>query len=97
MLHIFVSVHFFVSVDREAPKITCLGNQSIEADEDMPTALFTWKTPETSDNSGNVPVVSCYPQSGSYFTIGQTIVTCEADDGHRNKANCSFQVNVIGI
>ena len=63
----------------------------------MPTALFTYQTPTTSDNSGNVPEVSCNPQSGTNFTIGETVVTCEADDGHRNKANCSFQVNVIGI
>ena len=63
----------------------------------MPTAVFTWQEPTTSDNSGNIPVVSCDPLSGTYFTIGQTIVTCEANDGHGNKANCSFQINVTGI
>ena len=90
-------IYFFVSVDNEAPSITCPENQSIKADEDMPSGLFTWQTPKTSDNSGNVPEVSCNPQSGTNFTIGETVVTCEAVDGSKNTAECSFQVNVTGI
>ena len=48
-----------------------------------------------SDNSGNVSV-TCDPESGTNFIIGQTPVTCEAVDGSGNKASCSFQITVTG-
>ena len=62
----------------------------------MPTAKLTWQTPETTDNSGNVPDVSCDPRSKTDFAIGQRVVTCVAVDGSGNKNNCSFLVNVTG-
>ena len=49
-----------------------------------------------SDNSGIVVYVSCNPQSGIDFNIGQTVVTCQAVDGSGNRAECSFDVNVKG-
>ena len=60
-----------------------------------PTAKVTWKDLTISDNSGKVSV-TCDPQAGTEFTIGKTVVTCEAIDGSGNTDACSFQVNVTG-
>ena len=87
---------FFVFADIEAPHITCSGDQSVKADKDRPTAMLTWRTPTTSDNSGHVSDVFCNPQSGTNFTIGETVVVCEAVDGSGNTAECSFQINIAG-
>ena len=58
--------------------------------------MVAWKKPTATDNSGNIPDVICDPPSGSNFTIGQTIVTCETVDESGNKAACNFRVNVTG-
>ena len=49
-----------------------------------------------SDNSGTVSA-TCDPPSGTVFTMGLTIVNCEAIDGSGNIDSCSFEVNVTGI
>ena len=96
----FVLFWFMLSVlsfaDVETPNITCSGDQIIKADEDRPTAMLTWRTPTASDNSEYVPDVFCDPQSGTNFTIGETVVTCVAVDESKNTAECSFEVNVKG-
>ena len=80
----------------EAPVITCVGNQLINTDKGMDTAMVLWEGPKASDNSGNVSRIICNPQSGTSFSIEETTVTCEAVDRSGNKAECSFQVIVIG-
>ena len=57
--------------------------------------MVKWEDPHASDNSGNVST-TCYPPSGNNFTIGQTVIICEAVDSSGNKAQCYFDVNVIG-
>jgi hypothetical protein len=42
---------------------------------------------------GNVPV-TCLPPSGSFFSIGNTIVTCSASDTSGNSARATFLVVV---
>ena len=59
-------------------------------------AVAVWQTPSATDNSGDVPEVTCDPQSGSEFTIGQTLVTCKAVDSSGNINTCSFQIRVEG-
>ena len=83
-------------LDNEAPNVSCVENQSKATDEGKPTAVVKWELPVASDNSGNVPV-TCDPESGNNFTIGQTPVTCAAVDGNGNRAVCSFSVNVTGL
>ena len=55
-----------------------------------------WKHPNTTDNSGHVKEVTCSPQAGSLFPIGETSVTCEVVDGAGNNATCHFNVVVTG-
>ena len=69
---------------------------SIKTDEGTPTAMVIWESPTVFDNTGNVSDVQCYPQSGTKFAIGQTIVMCEAVDGSGNVGVCSIQINVTG-
>ena len=73
----------------------CAGDQSIPTDKGKPTAMVKLEGATASDNSREV-YVFCNPKLGTNFNIGQTKVTCEAFDGSGNKAECSFQFNVIG-
>ena len=84
-------------LDDEVPLMTCVKNQSRNIDEGQETATVVWENPIAADNSGFISNVVCTPRSGSHFTIGETIVTCEAIDKSGNRANCSFQVIVTAI
>ena len=55
-----------------------------------------WKQPNATDNAGYVEEVTCSPQAGSLFPIGQTNITCEAVDDAGNNATCFFNVDVTG-
>ena len=41
------------------------------------------------------PTVACTPESGSYFPVGSTTVTCTATDRSGNVATGSFAVHVV--
>jgi hypothetical protein len=41
------------------------------------------------------PVLTCSPESGSFFPRGTTIVTCTATDASGNSATCEFPVHVL--
>ena len=69
---------------------------STSTDEGNSTAFVLWKQPSATDNSGHVKEVTCYPQAGSLFSIGQTTVTCEAVDDAGNNATCHFNLDVTG-
>ena len=81
-----------MTTDREKPKIDCISNQTFVTNGANHTAI--WDVPTAFDNSGKV-IVTCDPSSGTTFPIGHTDVTCEAVDRSKNKAECSFSVNVI--
>lgn len=54
---------------------------------------ISYSAPETQ--GGQNPVnVTCSPESGTTFPIGQTTVTCTATDGLQRQASCSFGVTV---
>ena len=59
-------------------------------------AVATWQDPSATDNSGDVPEVTCDPLCGTNFTIGQTLITCEAVGSSGNNNTCSFQIAVKG-
>ena len=81
--------------DSETPNVKCISNQSSLLDGEQPSKMVIWEGPHASDNSGNV-FVTCDPHVGSNFTIGQTIVTCNASDGSGNRAECYFRANNTG-
>jgi len=80
--------------DDMAPSITCPSNITVPASQGQCAATVNYTTPNGTDNcAGNVAVV-CVPASGSAFPVGTTTVTCTANDGAGNSANCSFTVTV---
>ena len=83
--------------DLEAPKFNGCQNISEKAQPGVGTAMVAWTDPSATDNSGFVPNVICHPQSGNNFTIGATVVKCNATDNSGNTAQCSFDVTVNGM
>ncbi|XP_072016911.1 hyalin-like [Amphiura filiformis] len=79
--------------DCTAPEITCPIDRQIETDQGKAIAMVVYQTPDATDNLGEVNVV-CDPESGSYFAIGNTTVTCVARDRSENSVMCEFEVNV---
>ena len=80
--------------DTEEPQVNCNVNQTFLTNEDNNAVIVIWDNPTASDNSGKV-TVTCDPSSGSTFPTGHTQVMCEAVDVNGNRAECSFQVNVV--
>ncbi|MDA7958646.1 MAG: HYR domain-containing protein [Nitrosopumilus sp.] len=52
-------------------------------------------TVSVSDDTDETIDVSCSPESGSWFPLGTTTVTCSAEDSAENYAEKSFTVTVI--
>ena len=86
-----------VTIDDEPPNITCIADMEVGTDTGKPTAVVEWQKPTTTDNSGDIVNITCSPESGTEFTIGQTNVTCEAVDMSGNRAACSFNVSITGM
>ena len=87
----------YAYLDNEAPDFeTCPFNQTLNTKPGLPTIVAIWQHPSATDNSGDKPIVTCNPMSGSNFTIGQTLVTCEAVDSSGNNNTCTFKINVKG-
>jgi len=56
-------------------------------------AIVTYTVPGATDNCGGV-TVACVPDSGTFFGVGDTTVTCTATDDCGNTASCQFMVTV---
>ena len=87
-------MHF---VHKEAPEFeVCSHNQTLDTKQGQAFAVAVWQDPSATDNSGDVSEVTCVPHSGSEFSIGLTLVTCEAVDGSGNNNTCNFEIGVEG-
>src|SRR5207247_499420 len=75
--------------DTKAPVITCSDDITVGECHNV----VTFQSSATDLCAGPVPV-KCTPPSGSTFPVGQTIVTCAAQDPCGNRATCSFTVTV---
>ena len=82
--------------DEEPPQITCASDQTSGA-INQPTVKVEWQDLVASDNSGDALEITCDYPSGTAFPIGFTTVICKAVDRSENAAECSFQIEVIGI
>jgi hypothetical protein len=80
--------------DTEPPSLTVPANISVSTSGTG--AVVTYSVSAT-DNSGNPPVVSCNPPSGSTFPVGTTTVNCTASDGVNPPATASFTVTVTFV
>jgi hypothetical protein len=78
-------------VDTSAPTINCPSDKTLEC-ESGGASLFFNST--ASDICFENPPVSCNPDSGSFFPLGNSISTCTATDSAGNKSSCSFNIKV---
>ncbi len=80
-------------IDSQAPVVTC--SPAIQVNND-PKNCFA-KVSYSSSVSDNCPdaTVSCTPAPGSFFMVGQTVVTCKATDKVGTTSTCTFKVTVI--
>jgi choice-of-anchor B domain-containing protein len=77
--------------DTEAPIISCPDNITVSNDPGQCGAIVTFDA-TASDNCG--VSISYQPASGSFFTVGNTIVTATATDSAGNTSTCTFELTV---
>ncbi len=58
-------------------------------------ATVTYTKPTATDNVDTSVTVNCLPASGTKFKLGDTTVTCSAQDAAGNKATSTFKVTVV--
>jgi len=75
------------------PTIVCPGPISVTNDPNGCGAVVHF-VPVVSDPCGSVVAV-CEPSSGSFFPVGQTVVTCHASSDLGSSVPCSFTVTVL--
>ena len=69
----------------------------VTADATSPAGrVVSWQT-QATDDSGKAPTVTCDPESGSTFAIGQRKVVCVAADEAGNQTTKSFTVTILGV
>ena len=81
-----------IDTDQEAPLITVPEDMlvTIECGENVAVNF----TVTAFDSIDGPRAVSCLPESGQLFPVGDTTVTCSASDHSGNTANNSFLVSV---
>lgn len=89
------SCSFTVTIDNEAPAISCPQNITVQPPENQTgndcSTTVSYPNPVVADNQAGVVVV-CSPPSGSAFPSGVTTVNCTATDRSGNTSTCSFTV-----
>ena len=59
--------------------------------------IVTYPAPTVTSSCGTIASVTSSPPSGSFFPVGNNVVTCTATDAQGNAATCSFTVTVVRI
>ncbi len=83
----------FAQRDVQVPVAHCPGDTTVIAHADSCGATVSFEA-EVSDNRPGA-TISCSPPSGSFFPVGNTIVSCIAVDAAGNRDTCWFQISVI--
>jgi len=79
--------------DSVAPVITCPSDVVVDNSPNSCGAVVSFAAPGASDNCPGVSVASV-PPSGSFFPVGNTLVTSTATDASGNQNTCTFYVIV---
>jgi hypothetical protein len=85
--------YFAFPPDLLAPVLTVPGDQTVEATGPA-GAVVTFDAPTATDNLDPFVAVVCEPVSGSVFALGNSGVSCSAQDVAGNVATASFTVTV---
>ncbi|XP_022079485.1 hyalin-like [Acanthaster planci] len=75
----------------------CPGDIQQNATMNMSSAVVTWVSPTTSDNSLEPPTVTSNIQANTSLLIGTYVVMYTAEDAVGNVATCKFTVEVIDV
>ena len=75
---------------------TCPATIVTSTDAGEETAMVTWLDPIADDTTDNVYNITCFPSSGTKFTIGTSSVVCLTRDNKGNNHTCHFDVKVEG-
>ena len=79
--------------DDSPPTVTCPLSQVLECTGGSALATFA---ASAVDNCSTAPTTSCDPPSGTAFALGETPVTCTAEDTTGNQSSqCGFTVSVV--
>ena len=81
--------------DRVAPVFTSTPQDVTVAATSGAGAVVNFLTPDATDNLDPDVDVTCAPASGSTFPVGNSGVTCTAQDEAGNTASVSFTVSVL--
>lgn len=87
-----ITVEEDTPADTTAPVLTLPADKTVEATS-ADGAIVTYEATAEDAVDGSVPV-SCSPESGSTFPLGETTVNCTATDAAGNPATGSFAVKV---
>ena len=81
-------------VDTTAPVIAAHSNVSVITNNNLGT-IVSYSSSATSDAVDGTGTATCLPASGSFFSVGDTLITCNATDAHGNAAQpVTFIVHV---
>jgi len=81
-------------VDTTAPVIAAHADVAVITNDNL-GLIVTYSSPATSDAVDGPGTASCSPASGSFFPVGDTLVTCNATDTQGNAAQpITFNVHV---
>ncbi|HET9909844.1 MAG TPA: HYR domain-containing protein, partial [Anaerolineales bacterium] len=82
-------------VDSTAPVISAQADISVFIDNLIGT-IVSYSAPTTSDAVDGPGTASCSPFSGTFFSLGDTLITCNASDSQGNAAQpVTFTVHVV--
>jgi hypothetical protein len=86
------SVTKTIPADQISPTIVCSSNIVVSCAG--PSGASATYSVLASDNCDPFPIVTCTPPSGSFFSVGDTLVHCTARDTCGNSNFCDFTVKV---
>jgi len=81
-------------VDTAPPELMCV-DEVVRECTGPEGAIVEYPVPTVSDSCDPAPNLVCLPPSGSVFPIGDTTVTCTADDQSGNMVMCEFVVSIV--
>jgi hypothetical protein len=93
------SCQFTITViDTEPPVISCPADVVAPNDPGVLGAVVDYDAITATDNDLGFPTITQLQglPSGSFFPVGETTQTWQAEDGAGNTSQCSFKVTVIG-
>jgi hypothetical protein len=90
------SAEFSITVQDTTPPVLDFELADQEVPGDAQGAVVTWESPTAVDAVDGEVEVGCDPASGSLFSDGTTVVSCQAADAEGNVAELTFSVTVLG-